>query len=50
MTFFYLKVARERWPTTLILTAAAVAFVYGVFERALAVPFPSGQLFVWLGL
>jgi TctA family transporter len=51
MTFFYLRVsARERWLTTLVLTAVAFAFVYGVFEKALAVPFPSGQLFVWLGL
>ena len=51
MTFFYLKVsARERWPMTLVLTVAAFAFVYGIFEKALAVPFPSGQLFVWLGL
>jgi putative tricarboxylic transport membrane protein len=51
MTFCYLRVsARERWPITLVLTAAASAFVYGVFEKALSVPFPSGQLFVWLGL
>jgi TctA family transporter len=49
MTFFYLRVsARERWLTTLVLTAVAFAFVYGVFEKALAVPFPSGQLFAWL--
>ena len=50
MTVCYLKVARERWPITLVLTVAAFAFVYGIFEKALAVPFPSGQLFVWLGL
>jgi len=50
MTFCYLKlVARERWWTTLLLTALAVAFVYGLFEKGLAVPFPPGQLFVWLG-
>jgi len=24
--------------------------VYGLFEKALGVPFPPGQLFVWLGL
>jgi TctA family transporter len=49
MTFFYLRVsARERWLTTLVLTAVAFAFVYGVFEKGLAVPFPSGQLFAWL--
>ena len=50
MTLLYLKVAaRERWRMTLLLTALAVAFVYGLFEKGLAVPFPSGQLFVWLG-
>jgi TctA family transporter len=49
-TFLYLKVgARERWPITLALTAATVVFVYGLFERLLAVPFPPGQLLVWLG-
>jgi len=24
--------------------------VYGLFEKALGVPFPPGQLLVWLGL
>jgi TctA family transporter len=51
MTLLYLKVsARERWPLTLLLTAVASAFVHGLFERALSVPFPPGQLWVWLGL
>jgi TctA family transporter len=50
-TFAYLRVAgRERWLTSLALTACAVAFVYGLFERGLGVPFPTGQLFTWLGL
>jgi small-conductance mechanosensitive channel len=50
-TFFYLKVsARERWPMSVILTACACAFVYGLFEKGLGVPFPPGQLLVWLGL
>jgi len=26
------------------------AFVYALFERALGVPFPPGQILVWLGL
>jgi hypothetical protein len=26
------------------------AFIYFVFERGLNVPFPPGQLFVWLGM
>jgi putative tricarboxylic transport membrane protein len=48
MTLLYLKVAaRERWGITLALTAVCVAFVYGLFDKALGVPFPSGQLFAW---
>jgi TctA family transporter len=51
MTFLYLRVgAREGWLMCVILTACATAFVYGLFERALGVPFPAGQLFTWLGL
>ena len=34
----------------LILTACAFAFVYGLFEKGLGVPFPDGQQLVWLGL
>jgi hypothetical protein len=50
-TFLALKVGgRERWPLALALTAATAAFVYFVFERGLRVPFPPGQIFVWLGL
>jgi TctA family transporter len=50
-TFLSLKVgSRERWPITLALTAGAAAFIYFVFERGLNVPFPPGQLFVWLGM
>ena len=49
MTFLYLRVsARERWLTAALLTAFAFAVVYGLFEKALGVPFPSGQVFVWL--
>ncbi len=42
--------SRERWPVTLAITAGVAAFIYGVFERELRVPFPPGELFVWLGL
>jgi TctA family transporter len=45
----YLRTARERWPITIVLSLAAFAFVYGLFERGLSVPFPPGQLSVWLG-
>ena len=49
-TFFYLKIgARERWPMTLAMTLFGFAFVWGVFEKGLRVPFPPGLVFVWLG-
>jgi TctA family transporter len=41
---------RERWPITLAITAGVWAFIYLLFVRALHVPFPPGELFVWLGL
>jgi len=51
MTLLYLKIsARERWPLSVLLSVFGFAFVYGLFERALGVPFPPGQLLVWLGL
>jgi TctA family transporter len=40
----------ERWPLALALTGGAAAFVYFVFERGLRVPFPPGQVLVWLGM
>jgi len=49
-TFFYLKLgARERWATSLALSLGGFAFVYGLFERTLGVPFPPGALLAWLG-
>jgi hypothetical protein len=48
-TFLYLRAARERWPVCIALSLAAFAFVYGLFETGLGVPFPPGRLFVWLG-
>jgi hypothetical protein len=49
-TFLYLKLgARERWTTSLGLSLAGFVFVYGLFERALGVPFPTGALLGWLG-
>jgi TctA family transporter len=49
-TFLYLKLgAREPWATSLGLSLGGFAFVYGLFERALGVPFPPGSLLVWLG-
>jgi len=49
-TFLYLKLgARERWPISVGLSLGGFLFVYGLFERALGVPFPPGRLFDWLG-
>jgi hypothetical protein len=50
MTFLYLSAARERWPLRVGLSFAGFAFVYGLFEKGLGVPFPPGQLLVWLGV
>lgn len=48
-TFLMLKVgSREPWPLTLALTAAMWAFIYGLFDRALHVPLPPGQLLLSL--
>ncbi len=50
-TFVYLKIgSREKWPISIILTGAVWALIYGVFYGLLYVPFPPGQLFVWMGL
>lgn len=40
--------SREKWPITIILTAFTGGLIYGVFDLLLHVPFPEGQLFVWL--
>jgi hypothetical protein len=48
-TLLYLKFAgNEKWPITLAITIGASAFFYGVFEYALRIPFPEGQVFEWL--
>jgi hypothetical protein len=50
-TFLSLKVgSRERWPVTLAMTAGMAAFIEILFVRALHVPFPPGQMLVWLGV
>jgi hypothetical protein len=48
-TALYLKLAKERWPTTLALTLFAWASFYGLFVYLLHVPFPEGLLFAWFG-
>ncbi|MBI3077613.1 MAG: tripartite tricarboxylate transporter TctB family protein [Deltaproteobacteria bacterium] len=47
-TLLYLKVAgREKWPVSLVVSAISFAFFYGLFDRALHLPFPEAQLLVW---
>ena len=49
--FLYLKVqSRERWLLSLALTGGAWLLFWGLFERLLRIPFPEGQLLVWMGL
>jgi hypothetical protein len=48
-TLLYLKLANERWPIALVLTAFAWISFYGLFVYLLHVPFPQGVLFAWLG-
>jgi TctA family transporter len=47
--FTQLKIgSREKWSLSLILTACAWVFIYGLFDRLLHVPFPQGLFFRWL--
>jgi putative tricarboxylic transport membrane protein len=49
-TVCYLKLGgRERWPMALALAGLAWALFYGLFDYALQLPFPEGQLFRWVG-
>jgi hypothetical protein len=44
----YLRLAgREKWPMALAVTFFTWLFVYGLFERALSIPFPDGLLLTW---
>jgi putative tricarboxylic transport membrane protein len=50
-TFLYLKFgASEKWPVTLMLTAACWLFFFGVFGYGLQLPFPQGVVFDWVHL
>lgn len=50
LVFLYLKVqSREPWLLTLGLTGAAWLLYWGLFDRLLSLPFPPGEVFVWLG-
>jgi hypothetical protein len=42
----YLKLAgKEKWPMTIAVSFFTWLFIYGLFERALSIPFPEGLLF-----
>src|SRR4030095_2956555 len=49
-TLLYLRAARERWPLSVGLSLGGFAFVYGLFEKGLGVPFPPRPLFVLVGV
>src|SRR5439155_20299544 len=49
LTLFYLKTSRARWPLSVALSLAGCAFVFGLLQRGLGVPFPPGRILVWLG-
>jgi hypothetical protein len=49
-TFAYLKFGNsERWSISIALTGLAWLFFYGLFDYILHLPFPDGELFIWLG-
>ncbi len=48
-TILYLKIgAGERWPISVALSLSGWAFFYVLFDYTLHLPFPDGQLFLWL--
>ncbi len=50
-TLLYLKLgARENWGISVILAAVGWLFFFGLFDFGLHLPFPPGELFVWLRL
>ena len=44
----YLKGAHERWPISIALACLGWLAFYGLFDHLLHVPFPEGQLFLWV--
>ena len=50
-TFLYLKFGSgEKWGLTLLLSFSMWVFFYGLFDYFLHLPFPEGELFIWLNL
>jgi len=49
--FLYLKVqSGEGWGLSLALTGGAWFMLWGLFDWLLHLPFPEGQLLIWIGL
>lgn len=49
--FFYLKIeSGENWWCASLLSALGWGLLVGLFDWALNLPFPEGELFIWLGL
>lgn len=49
LIFCFLKIqSREGWALSVILTAGAWLIYWGLFEYMLRLPFPEGQVFLWL--
>jgi hypothetical protein len=47
----YLKLqGREGWVLSMVMTAAVWGIFYGLFDRLLHIPFPTGWALSWLGL
>ena len=47
-TFVQLRLgSREKWFITLLFTAISWLLIYGLFDRVLHVPFPTGKLLEW---
>jgi TctA family transporter len=50
-SFLYFKFAGgEKWPISILLSVAAWAVFYGLFDYLLHLPFPEGQLFQLVGI
>ena len=50
-TLAYLKLgAGEKWGISVALAAVAWVFFFGLFDYGLHLPFPPGEIFLWLGL
>lgn len=49
--FLYLRLqGKESWTLCAVFTAAVWAVFYGLFDRALHLPFPAGWIQGWIGL